>query len=346
MKKSSIFILLLAMLQPAFAASKQAAASSKDKAKKCIVLETSDLYNYDWATAAPNMGFNTISTGTDVLQPTIFLRERAGKLFLRDCKARGIEVEHQLHAIDDLLPRTLFTQDSTMFRMDKDGRRRADYNLCYTSPAAQAIIAKRVVRYAKQTPSTDHRYYFWLDEGADGCHCPECSKYTRSELNLMITNVIAKALRAKYDPEAMVAHLAYYNTYEAPRQVKPAEGVFLEFSSYLRSWAQPLKCDTATARFGYTNGKILQYLKDNLEVFPASTAEVIEYWIDAAYQSNYRYPYRSIIWMPKIIKQDVKTYNKLGIHRFNCFAAGMDSTYFQQHPVVKEQLKQFAKMLK
>ena len=160
MKKSSIFILLLAMLQPAFAASKQAAASSKDKAKKCIVLETSDLYNYDWATAAPNMGFNTISTGTDVLQPTIFLRERAGKLFLRDCKARGIEVEHQLHAIDDLLPRTLFTQDSTMFRMDKDGRRRADYNLCYTSPAAQAIIAKRVVRYAKQTPSTDHRYYF------------------------------------------------------------------------------------------------------------------------------------------------------------------------------------------
>ena len=123
-----------------------------------------------------------------------------------------------MHAMSALLPRTLFAEDSTMFRMDEYGRRTPDYNCCVSSPRALDTIASRALYYARHLTATNHRYYFWLDDGAPICQCPECAKYSASEQALIIENRMLESIRT-YDPQATLAHLAYYSSLQAPRKV-------------------------------------------------------------------------------------------------------------------------------
>ena len=81
-----------------------------------------------------------------------------GQRFINECQRYGIHIEHQLHAASDLLPRHLFKQDSTMFRMDADGRRCNDVNLCVHSKAALDTAVARALHYARLLPSTNLYY--------------------------------------------------------------------------------------------------------------------------------------------------------------------------------------------
>ena len=95
-----------------------------------VVVTVDDLENVDWARLAHENGINTLGTHIRPQQVADFMATERGREFLHECRKYGIDVEHQLHAVSELLPRTLFAQDSTMFRMDSRGRRRNDVNLC------------------------------------------------------------------------------------------------------------------------------------------------------------------------------------------------------------------------
>jgi hypothetical protein len=302
---------------------------------KGVVLTVNDLQTVDWANVAAENGINTIGTHIRPNEVMEFMNSEQGKQFMETCKEKGIHVEHQLHAMGELLPRSLFAEDSTMFRMDENGLRVSDFNCCVHSEKALTIIEENALAVAKVLKPTNHRYYFWMDDGKPTCSCPECSPYSPSEQALIIENRILKKLKT-IDPEAMLAHLAYENTLSAPQKVKPEEGIFLEFAPIWRSWDKPisdLSGEPLLENADYmTHGDNLKFLEDNLKVFPVETAVVLEYWLDVSLFSRWKKPAVDLPLNKEVFESDLATYAKYGLKNVTTFAVYMDSTYFKNYP--------------
>lgn len=302
--------------------------SADDAPMRGIVLSVEDLATVDWPKLAHENGINTIGTHIFPEQVVAFIESEKGRQFLADCKKYDIKVEHQLHAIGELLPRTLFDEDPSLFRMDENGQRVNDCNLCVHSQKALDTIAEKAVSYAKRLPTTNHRYYYWIDDGRPMCRCPECSKYSDSEQALILENWIIKELR-KFDPEALLAHLAYLNTISAPRRVKPEEGIFLEFAPIQRVWDKPLADETAKGDVWHK--EYLKHLQDNLEVFPVETAVVLEYWLDVSLFSRWNKPAVKLPWHREVFESDIETYASRGVRNFTTFGVYIDEKYIEAH---------------
>ncbi len=300
--------------------------------EKGIVLSVQDLGTMDWPSVSLANGINTIGTHMKPAEVMEFIGSDAGKAFMDKCGKLGIDVEHQLHAMAELLPRELFSEDSTMFRMDGSGRRVADFNCCPHSDKALDIIAAKAAEFAAALPATNHRYYFWLDDNSPVCECPECKDLSASDQALIIENRMLEAIR-KVDPKAMLAHLAYQSTIEPPTKVKPAEGIFLEFAPIERQWDRPLADLEAPGRKGrMSHQEVLRHLEDNLKVFPAETAMVLEYWLDVSLASDWKKPAVNLPWHPEVFASDLATYAGYGIRNVTSFAVYMDSAYFSAFP--------------
>jgi hypothetical protein len=304
-----------------------------------VVVNVHDLSTVDWAKLASEHGINTIGTHMFTAEVAAFIQTEKGQEFLANCKKYGIEVEHQLHSMSDLLPRDLFKDDPNLFRMNEKGERVKDSNLCVHSQKALDIVAENAVKYAKILTATNHRYYFWIDDDEPVCACPECAGYSASEQAVIVENRIIGELR-KLDPKAQLAHLAYANTISAPKKVKPAEGLFLEFAPIHRALDKPLTDGQArgrnnsrfTLRSGETHAEVLQHLKDNLTVFPAETAVVLEYWLAVSLYSSWKKPAVKLPWHKDVFDSDMATYAELGIRNITTFADFMDDEYFKAYP--------------
>lgn len=299
-----------------------------------VVLYTSDLASVaKWPAMAAKCGINTIGTHITPSEVLGFLSTEEGRRFTKDCKRYGISVEHQLHAMSELLPRRLFDEDPEMFRMDSLGRRTPDANCCAHSERALGIIAANAAKLAGQLRPDNHRYYFWLDDNAPVCACPLCRDFSPSEQAVIIENRMLGAIRA-IDPKAKLAHLAYSHFMDPPRKVHPAEGLFLEFAPIYRSWDVPLSDEDALCPRGYpvTNGDNLRWLEANLEVFDAADAVVLEYWLDVSLFSRWKRPGVQLPWRPDVCASDIATYASYGIRNITSFAAWMDAAYFARFP--------------
>ena len=161
-----------------------------------IVLLISDLLSVkDWPVRAKNAGLTTIATHF-ITNPRFehhkmdhlidFLKSESGQRFREECAKLGIEVEHETHAMSDLLPRSLFKKDRSMFRMDEDGERTPESNFCGHSAAAIEIICENAVTYAEALKSTTGRYFFWIDDARPMCSCPKCGAYADSDQALIL----------------------------------------------------------------------------------------------------------------------------------------------------------------
>lgn len=291
----------------------------------------------DWPRWAKNAGLTTIGTHITPSSVLDFVRSEPGHVFLNECKSHGLHVEHELHAMKDLLPRELFEKDRSMFRMNELGERVADYNCCVHSDRAIQVICENAVQYAATLKPTTGRYFYWLDDNSPVCACPQCREYSPSEQALIVENAMVKALK-KIDCGATLAHLAYLATMPPPLKVKPETDLFLEFAPIRRSFNSPLRDRKAKGnnpRLGVVpHGKILDYLDANLEVFPRQTAQVLEYWIDVSMFSKWKRPSVKLPWHPEILKADIATYSKRGIRHITCFANFVDRDYIVRfgHP--------------
>lgn len=300
-----------------------------------LVLSVEDLGSVDWAMKAKKAGLTTIGTHISPSQVAAFIQSPRGKAFLKQSKELGLEVEHELHAMNDLLPRELFNKDSTMFRMNTEGKRVADFNLCVHSENALETVSRNAVRYAKMLTPTTGRYFYWIDDGRPMCHCKQCIRYSDSEQALILENRIIKALRA-FDPKAKLAHLAYLNTMVPPVKVKPEPGIFLEFAPIQRSWEQPLsQLNVSTERFDnlpvLTHGQLLELLDQNLKVFGKENAQVLEYWLDVSLFSKWKKPAVKLPWNKEVFLKDIDIYAKRGIRNITSFAVYIDDDYIKKY---------------
>lgn len=300
-----------------------------------VILRVSDLSTLDWPGLAHENGITTIATHVTPNEVTAFIQSPKGQQFLERCNELGIRVEHELHAMRDLLPRELFAEDSTMFRMNENGRRVADYNLCVHSEGALDIVSDNALKYAKILTPTTGRYFYWIDDVMPMCYCPQCIQYSDSEQALILENRIIKALRT-FHPNATLAHLAYGNTMTPPKKIKPEPGIFLEFAPIQRSYSRTIGDQETKVIHMHdqppkTHGDLLQMLDDNLAVFGNENAQVLEYWLDVSLFSEWKKPAKKLPWNREIFAKDIEVYAERGVRNITSFAVFIDSAYLATH---------------
>lgn len=290
-----------------------------------IVLGWSEVNNasvIDYIDIAKRNSLNTFSIYNAPMTSQIW------KDFCAKCADAGIHIEYEEHMMSFLLPRDLFATHPEYFRMDKNGKRNADANGCPSSEGALREVYKNAIDIARRYVPTNHKYYFWLDDGGDICHCDKCKDLNASDQALIFENIALKAVRT-IDPKATLAHLSYYNTLEPPSVIEPEDGIFLEFAPFFRTWDEPLANVWVTGRDGrITHAEYMKQLKANLKVFPVETAQVLEYWMDDSLFSGWD-PNNlvAVPWKKAVFESDVKTYASLGIRNIMCYAAYVGPSY-------------------
>ena len=296
-----------------------------NSSKRGVVVYPSDLISFGitpWIDLLEKNGLNLLGVHTDTRLETLpelksFLTSSQGQLLLEICEKKGIGIEYELHVLQDILPRSLFKEHPEYFRMDKSGQRQEKYNMCFTSTDAYNEIEKQVVALTQWLRPTTHRYFFWTDDVQDAfCHCDNCSPYSPSEQALIYENKLVDILR-KIDSTAQVAHLAYNNTLQPPKKVKPAAGVFLEYAPISRNYEKGLRSADHFTK-----------IEENLQVFPKETAHILEYWLDVSMFSNWKKDALvKLPWNKTYFERDVKDYRSLGIPSITSFAAWINRDY-------------------
>jgi len=285
----------------------------------------------DWPEKAKKAGLTTIATHPSPKLVAEFFSSEAGQEFFQKCIALGLHVEHELHAMHDLLPRHYFDTNPEFFPMNEKGQRVRDYNCCVSSKQAVEIICENAVKYAKILKPTTGRYFYWFDDVKPMCKCPKCRIYSDSDQALILENKILESLK-KIDSRAQLAHLAYKTTLKAPTQIKPSPGIFLEFAPIDRRLDMPIsdrdarrRCDAKIDRI--THGEYLDLLDENLKVFDSNTAQILEYWLDVSLFSKWKYPAIKLPWNRAVFLDDLKTYTSRGIRHITSFGAYIDGDY-------------------
>jgi len=252
------------------------------------------------------------------------------KNFEAQCKENGIDLEFEEHMLSYLLPRDLYGEHPEYYRMNSGGVRTNDVNGCPSCEAALEIIKKRAETIAVNYKSTNNRYYCWLDDGGDVCYCNKCKNLSPSDQALMFENAIIEGLRRK-NPDATLAHLAYYNTVEAPKNVTPVEGIFLEFAPIDRDHYRKMSETWAVGKDGRSHGTYLKALAENLKVFPKETAMVLEYWLDDSLWSGWdRQNIQKVYWDKDLFLDDINTYAAYGIRNITCYTAWIGPVYVRR----------------
>lgn len=279
---------------------------------------------------------NSITEDLDSLKA--FLQSCDGKLLMELCERNKIDVEFECHVLQEILPRSLFDSYPEYFRIDSNGNRNNDLNMCFSSMEVWDVIDTNVQSIMKWLRPTTNRYFFWIDDSYDGfCYCDDCKSYSPSDQALIFENRMLKILR-KINNNATLAHLAYASTLEAPKKVRPEEGIFLEFAPIGRNYTDSLSVEQYTA------------LKMNMKIFPKKTAHVLEYWLDVSMFSNWeRDNLTEVPWKKEFCRRDVELYQGLGISSFTTFATWMlHADYFELYGLRKSVniLEEYSSILK
>ncbi|MGI6743161.1 MAG: DUF4838 domain-containing protein [Eubacteriales bacterium] len=236
----------------------------------------------------------------------------------------GVETPFQLHALEWLLPRELFADHPEWFRMDEDGKRTPDLNLCASSRPALDMISQRTYHLAGALKQRSNRYHLWLDDAKGGsCHCPDCKKLNSSDQYLKILSAILHGLRAR-NSKAELSFLSYGTVLDVPTK-KPEKGIFLEFAPMDRDHDLPLNSPDLRGR------KYIELLGKLEKVFDFAEAEVLEYWLDDALYSGYKRPPVKVPFNEEVCRADCVLYREAGFKTIRSFASFIGADYFELH---------------
>jgi hypothetical protein len=88
-----------------------------------LVITPEDLSLGDWPERADRAGLTTIALHPFPAKVLEFVRTAQGQEFLERSYKLGLQVEYELHAMRELLPRALFAKEKNLFRMNPGGGR-------------------------------------------------------------------------------------------------------------------------------------------------------------------------------------------------------------------------------
>ncbi len=226
--------------------------------------------------------------------------------------SRGLEIECEMHAARYLLPKELFDSHPEYFRMNNEGKRVPDFNLCFSNEEALTLLAKNAASLAGKLYRSRPVFYFWLDDVLGvHCSCPKCKKLSPSDQHLTAVNRMITEIR-KFIPEAKMSYLAYRDSLEVPTSVKPVDGVFLEYApieKYDSSAPERIKVER-------------EMLLKQAEFFGWKDSKVLEYWLDNSLFSKWKKPPVKLNVNREQTVSEIREYASLGfenIATFGCF---------------------------
>lgn len=284
-------------------------------------LDTMAALNLNVLGLHPVGGAKANETLEDLLQS----RERLQPL-LEKARQMGVTVEYEMHSLSWMLPRTLYEKHPEWFRMDENGQRIADFNVCASNEEALNMLTSRAEELAKLLPAENHLYYFWIDDVSGyRCHCPDCTHLTASDQQLRMVNAIQRGVK-KSDPLGKTAYLAYLDAIQTPQHVQPEDGIFLEFAPIHRKMDVPIGDPDCPE-----NRREIADLENLLSFFGREDAKVLDYWTDNSLFSKWTYPPQPFALNREVMRQDVRYYESLGFDSITAFACYLGEDYRKLH---------------
>ncbi len=294
---------------------------------KGIVITPADFRNADWPEIMRRNSLNTLglhSGGGARHDVMAALGTTVSKAFTTGLQSVPLDYEYELHVVDELLNRRLFAEHPEYFTW-QNGQRRESGNWCISNQELTGHLEENAAALAARLAPSTHRYFFWGEDAQSSCcHCETCSRLSAADQGLLTANHIAEGVR-RTDPLGSAAFLAYHSTMTVPQEVKPAEGVFLEYAPIRRCYYHSIDNPDCS-----TNRQYWQTLQGLLEIFPPETTHTLEYWLDISLFSNWTKPLRQSPVTREILKRDLAAYHGLGIRSITTFAVYMDGDYFAQ----------------
>lgn len=245
----------------------------------------------------------------------------------------GIAIEYELHALAWLLPRNLYHTHPGWFRMDGEGKRVNDFNMCVSNAEALDYLSMRAAKLAALLKSDTGRYYFWSDDvDHTFCNCGKCRNLSPSDQALIIYHAILKGIR-QVDKDGKQCFLAYHETMELPRKVTPEDGIFLEYAPMWSNTKVPIYEETCEE-----NRKFCQAIPPLISYFGKNDAQILEYWLDNSMFSNWKKPPKQLTICTDTIAKDIAFYRECGFEHITTFGCYLSDDYMELHgtpPIVE-----------
>lgn len=233
----------------------------------------------------------------------------------------GVEIGYEFHAAGYLLPRDLFDSHPEYFRVNEDGERTAKGNFCFSNPDALEIVTENAVKLAKALYRSPKDLYFWLDDAKSGsCYCEKCRGRSYSDHQLAVINAMLERLRREWDTGAQMCYLAYYEALKVPKEVRPTDGVFLEYA--------PIERYTMPETAAWSDD-VRDNIRNLLDFFGKKDAKVLEYWYDNSLFSRWKKPPKPFCLDRARQDADVKEYRALGFRAVASFACFLGEDYVE-----------------
>jgi len=149
-----------------------------------------------------------------------------------------------VHTFNTLVPPGQFYEAHPEYFMESGGKR-TPRQLCLTNPDVVRIATENLLAILQQNPNTEI-VEVSPNDGGGHCTCPHCralDEANGSPSGSLITfvNQIAEAVE-KVRPEVMISTLAYLDTVDPPRKVRPRHNVAVRLCNDLHAWRYPFTC--------------------------------------------------------------------------------------------------------
>ncbi len=227
-------------------------------------------------------------------------------------RAHGIAAEYGGHVLQILLARERFEREPELFPAGEDGTRMARGNLCVSNPAAVDAVRDAALRYVQEYPENELLHIWGADVRAGAwCRCGQCRELPPQLQYMEVVNAIAQSLYehrgAKSPP---VAYLAYHDTIEPHRGLRPLPNVWFEWAPRERCYSHAIDdpdCET--------NPRYFDTLKRYIELFEGR-GHIFEYYADAILFGGLAFA------TPAVVARDLRAYRALGITSVTCLTFG------------------------
>jgi len=147
-----------------------------------------------------------------------------------------------VHTFNTLVPpEKYFAEHPEYFMLDGNGKR-SQQQLCTTNPDAIRIATESVLRVLREKPNSEI-ISVSKNDGGGTCLCSKCKEIddaegTNAGALLYLVNRVAEAVEREF-PNVIVSTLAYLETVNPPKTVRPRPNVAIRLCTDNCMWAHP-----------------------------------------------------------------------------------------------------------
>ena len=189
----------------------------------------------------------------DAFHGTWSLRNRTNAPSASVPEEFGGNVDYALfvHTYDTLVPPKQYFEKHPEYYSEVGGKRQPR-QLCLTNPDVLRISIEKVKEVLRARPNSEI-ISVSPNDGTGYCECRACKAIddpegTRAVTLIRFVNAVADAIKEEF-PRVRVSTLAYLDTYQPPKSVRPRDNVAIQLCTDRHAWSRPFLTVTETENF-------------------------------------------------------------------------------------------------